>query len=190
MIVSLAVSRTGLETNSLATWAESYTKLLAMNQTHYNRVLSLDSDSTILQCLDELFLLPPAPVAMPRAYWHFQDKWELSSQLLLVEPNEEEFARIMRVVSTAPTNKYDMDILNDMYNKSAIVLPHREYDLLTGEFKSRDDKKDHSLFLGNDEEKWDPVKIRKQAKFIHFSDWPIAKVSFAFNPGTCCHRAC
>jgi alpha-N-acetylglucosamine transferase len=32
-----------------ATWAESYTKLLAFNQTQYDRVLSLDSDSTILQ---------------------------------------------------------------------------------------------------------------------------------------------
>ena len=32
-----------------ATWAESYTKLLAFNQTQYDRVLSLDSDSTVLQ---------------------------------------------------------------------------------------------------------------------------------------------
>lgn len=34
---------------SSATWAESYTKLLAFNQTQYDRVLSLDSDSTVLQ---------------------------------------------------------------------------------------------------------------------------------------------
>ena len=32
-----------------ATWAESYTKLLAFNQTQYDRVLNLDSDSTVLQ---------------------------------------------------------------------------------------------------------------------------------------------
>lgn len=32
-----------------ATWAESYTKLLAFNQTQYHRVLNLDSDSTVLQ---------------------------------------------------------------------------------------------------------------------------------------------
>lgn len=36
-------------TNIAVTWAESYTKLLAFNQTEYDRVLSLDSDSTILQ---------------------------------------------------------------------------------------------------------------------------------------------
>lgn len=38
------------ETNSsLATWADSFTKLLAFNQTQYDRVLSLDSDATLLQ---------------------------------------------------------------------------------------------------------------------------------------------
>lgn len=31
------------------TWAESYTKLLAFNQTQYARVLSLDSDATLFQ---------------------------------------------------------------------------------------------------------------------------------------------
>jgi len=51
------------------TWSDSYTKLLAFNQTQYDRVLSLDSDSTVLKPMDELFLLPDCPVAMPRAYW-------------------------------------------------------------------------------------------------------------------------
>lgn len=31
------------------TWADSFTKLLAFNQTKYKRVLSLDSDATVLQ---------------------------------------------------------------------------------------------------------------------------------------------
>lgn len=31
------------------TWADSFTKLLAFNQTEYKRVLSLDSDATVLQ---------------------------------------------------------------------------------------------------------------------------------------------
>jgi alpha-N-acetylglucosamine transferase len=30
------------------TWQDSYTKLLAWNQTQYKRVISLDSDSTVL----------------------------------------------------------------------------------------------------------------------------------------------
>lgn len=32
-----------------APWSASYTKLLAFNQTEYDRVLSLDSDATLLQ---------------------------------------------------------------------------------------------------------------------------------------------
>lgn len=32
-----------------APWAASYTKLLAFNQTEYDRVLNLDSDATLLQ---------------------------------------------------------------------------------------------------------------------------------------------
>ena len=31
------------------TWAESFTKLLAFNQTQYKRVISLDSDATVRQ---------------------------------------------------------------------------------------------------------------------------------------------
>ena len=46
-------------TMAIATWAESYTKLLAFNQTQYDRVLSLDSDSTVLQvCCSQPSFLP------------------------------------------------------------------------------------------------------------------------------------
>ena len=31
------------------TWSESFTKLLAFNQTQYSRVLCLDSDATLFQ---------------------------------------------------------------------------------------------------------------------------------------------
>jgi len=39
------------------TWADSFTKLLAFNQTQFKRVLSLDSDATVLQSMDELAIL-------------------------------------------------------------------------------------------------------------------------------------
>ena len=35
--------------DGVGTWAESFTKLLAFRQTQYERVLSLDSDATILR---------------------------------------------------------------------------------------------------------------------------------------------
>ncbi|KKA19942.1 Golgi Precursor [Rasamsonia emersonii CBS 393.64] len=161
-----------------ATWAESYTKLLAFNQTQYARVLSLDSDSTVLQTMDELFLAPSAPVAMPRAYWLNFDERTLSSQVVLIEPSEFEFNRVMKAMNEAKSNDYDMEIVNYLYKDSALILPHRPYDLLTGEFRSDN----HSAYLGNSEEAWDPDKILKEAKFLHFSDWPVPKPWLTASP--------
>jgi len=161
-----------------STWAESYTKLLAFNQTQYDRVLSLDSDSTILQTMDELFLIPSCPVAMPRAYWLDFEKRILSSQLVLIEPSEFEFNRVMKAINEAKSNDYDMEIVNNLYRDSALILPHRPYDLLTGEFKSSK----HADYLGNSEEEWDPEQALKEAKFLHFSDWPVPKPWISASP--------
>ncbi|KAK3291532.1 glycosyltransferase family 8 protein [Chaetomium fimeti] len=155
------------------TWAESFTKLLAFNQTQYTRVLSLDSDSVILQSMDELFLLPPCPVAMPRAYWLYPDNKILSSQLILAQPSADEFARVLARVEEAGGNDYDMEIVNYLYGDSALVLPHRPYDLVSGEFREAPDK--HGRYLGNADERWDAVAAFNEAKFVHFSDWPVPK---------------
>jgi hypothetical protein len=153
-----------------STWAESYTKLLAFNQTQYSRVLNLDSDSTVLAPMDELFLIPSAPVAMPRAYW-MKDPSFLSSQLVLIEPSTHEFARIQKAIDSAGGGDFDMEIVNKLYGASSWVIPHRPYSLLTGEFRSEN----HTMYLGNPEERWDPEKVLKEAKFLHFSDWPVPK---------------
>ncbi|OWP06376.1 glycosyltransferase family 8 protein [Marssonina coronariae] len=149
----------------------SYTKLLAFNQTQYESVLSLDSDSTVLQHMDELFLLPPAPVAMPRAYWLDKPDY-FSSQLVLIQPSENEFKRVKDAIDNAESEDFDMEIINNLYGKDCLVIPHRRYDLLTGEFRSRGR---HAKYLGNDYEVWDPEKILQEANFLHFSDWPVPK---------------
>lgn len=153
------------------TWIESFTKLLAFNQTQYARVISLDSDATVLQPMDELFLLPPAPVAMPRAYWLDPKDHVLSSQLIVIQPSNFEFKRVMQQIEHHNSNEFDMEIVNNLYGESCIILPHRPYDLLTGEFR----KPDHHAYLGSTEEAWDPEKILEEAKFLHFSDWPYPK---------------
>ena len=155
----------------VATWADSFTKLLAFNQTQYDRVLSIDSDILLLQNLDELFLLPPVPVAMPRAYWLWPDDQKLSSQVNLIQPSEVEFSRVMDKIAEAEGKDYDMEIMNYLYRDSALVLPHRPYDLLTGEFTA----KDHKYYLGSDTEEWDPLAVYNEAKLVHFSDWPVPK---------------
>jgi alpha-N-acetylglucosamine transferase len=154
--------------NGDATWADSFTKLLAFNQTQFKRVLSLDSDATVLKSMDELFLIPSSPVAMPRAYWLEK---ELSSQLVLVEPSEFEFRRILKAFTSRSSHDFDMEIVNNLYGSNCIVIPHRRYDLLSGEFR----KKDHRRYLGSEEETWDPDKVLDEAKFVHFSDWPLPK---------------
>lgn len=152
------------------TWSDSFTKLLAFNLTSYKRVLSLDSDATVLQSMDELFLLPPSPVAMPRAYW-LPEKPTLSSQLVLVQPSELEMNRVLEAFQNRSEDEFDMEIVNNLYGSYCTVLPHRRYDLLSGEFRNED----HHLYLGSKEEPWDPNTVYEEAKFIHFSDWPLPK---------------
>ncbi|GAB7339031.1 hypothetical protein MBLNU457_5694t2 [Dothideomycetes sp. NU457] len=152
-----------------STWRDSFVKLLAFNMTQYERVLSLDSDSTVMKSMDELFLLPPAPVAMPRAYWGASHS--LSSALMLVTPSSVEFRRILDAIKHRSYEDFDMEIVNTLYGEDALVIPHRRYILLTGDFR----RKTHSRYLGSAEAVWDPRKELDEAKFVHFSDWPYPK---------------
>ncbi|KAK5703860.1 hypothetical protein LTR97_002873 [Elasticomyces elasticus] len=154
-----------------STWADSFTKLLAFNQTQYKRVLHLDSDSTVLDLMDELFFLPSAPVAMPRAYWLEEHTRVLSSQVVLIEPSAKEFDRIIDSLQHRTSQQFDMEIVNDLYGDSCFIIPHRRYDLLTGELKAED----HSKYLGSSDETWDVHAIMNETKFVHFSDWPYPK---------------
>lgn len=157
-------------------WDDSFTKLLAFNQTQYKRVLSLDSDTTVIDVMDELFLIPTAPVAMPRAYWLEET---LSSLLILIEPSEFEFRRIVDAFSRRSRKDFDMEIVNELYGDDWIVIPHRRYALLTGEFRARE----HHRYLGSKEEIWDPKQVIDEAKFIHFSDWPLPKPWLTYDEG-------
>ena len=125
--------------------------------------------------MDELFLMPPSPVAMPRAYWLDPNDRVLSSQLILLQPSEFEYERIAKATREAGSGEYDMEIMNNLYKDSCFILPHRPYDLLTGEFRSEN----HHHYLGNEEEPWDPDAVLKEAKFLHFSDWPRPKVGLS-----------
>lgn len=117
--------------------------------------------------MDELFLIPSSPVAMPRAYW--LDQPFLSSQLILLEPSEFEWQRIQEFMTHADSG-FDMDILSTMYKNSCITLPHRKYDMLSAEFRAED----HTKYLGS-KEAWNGTRVLEESKFIHFSDWPVPK---------------
>ncbi|KAJ8111844.1 hypothetical protein OPT61_g5664 [Boeremia exigua] len=150
---------------------------MAFSLAYYDRVIALDSDVTLLKPLDELFLLPPTPMAMPRAYWADSRPWPLTSMLMVIEPNLDEFERLKKTVQgggndeLANVHRFDMELVNERFGDSALVLPHRPYALLTGEFR----RHDHSAYLGNSFEKWDADKVYSEAKLVHFSDWPLPK---------------
>lgn len=171
------------------TWADGFTKLLAFNQTRYERVLSLDSDGTILQVcrippmmstvrldlfllqpMDELFLLPKSTVAMPRAYW-MNDS--LSAQIVLIAPSDFEFHLVRLALQHRGPNDFDMEIINGLHGHSCTIMPHRPYNLLSGEF--RGGGRAHKNYLDSNEELWEAEKILKETKYVHFSDWPYPK---------------
>ncbi|MCJ1467593.1 N-acetylglucosaminyltransferase [Pseudocyphellaria aurata] len=135
------------------TYNASFAKFLAWDETDYDRILHLDSDVTMLRHLDEVFLVPKAPVAMLRAYWKLPETRALTSLLVLLEPSATEFERLMD--EARGQGDYDMEILNRLYGDSALVLPHRQYGLLTGEFRSNE----HKNYLGNGHEEWDAEKV-------------------------------
>jgi hypothetical protein len=125
--------------------------------------------------MDELFKLPRTPVAMSRAYWLPEpNPNQLTSSILLVEPSHHEFARAEAAVSDAGPRDFDMEVLNRLYNKSAMVLPHRPYFMVTGELRN-DEVMGHGAYLGDGTETWDARKIKREAKYVHFSDWPMPK---------------
>ena len=150
---------------------------MAFSLTYYDRVIALDSDITLLASLDELFLLPPTPIAMPRAYWWPTEPPPLTSLLMVITPDEAEFNRFKKTISggghpeLVDAHKFDMELINERFEQNAMVLPHRPYALLTGEFR----KHNHSAYLGNTFEEWSAEKAVKEAKLVHFSDWPLPK---------------
>ena len=160
------------DTTGDETWDRSIAKLLAFGETQYRRILHLDSDVILYKHLDDLFLLPPAKVAMPRAYWSDVKPTPLTSLLVLLEPSSLEFQALVNAswAVAAGTHKYDMELLNDRYYNSALVLPHRPF-MITGELR----RSNHEAYLGNNYEKWDVHQVLADASLIHFSDWPLPK---------------
>lgn len=121
------------------------------------------------QHMDGLFFLPSCPLALTRAYWLDPDHRIMTSYPMLIEPSIVEFDRIVATIESSNTSDYDMEIVNTIYRDHALILSHRPYALLTGEFRETI----HTRYLGNSREVWSPQKALMEAKTVHFSDWPV-----------------
>jgi hypothetical protein len=124
---------------------------MAFSLEYYDRVIALESDITLLDSLDELFLLPQTPIAMPRAYWTDSKPWPLSTSLMVIKPSLKEFKAFETRIDEGgdsdlvKVHRFDMEILNERFEQSALVLPHRPYALRTAEFRNHD----HSDYMGD-----------------------------------------
>ena len=123
--------------------------------------------------MDELFVLPPATVAMPRAYYWLPNHKLLTPTFMVIEPSDEESARVMDEIDaqSSSSGNFDTHIVNKVFQDSAMVLPHRRYALQTSEFRV----KDHTQYFGNSYEQWDPDRALREAALVHFSDEPTPK---------------
>ncbi|KAF2661495.1 glycosyltransferase family 8 protein [Lophiostoma macrostomum CBS 122681] len=117
------------------------------------------------------------PIALPRAYWSLSKPWPLTSLLMVIQPNLDEFARFKKTITgggneaLVNAHKFDMELINERFEDNAMVLPHRPYALLSGEFRSHN----HSAYLGSTSKDWDAERVYSEAKLVHFSDWPLPK---------------
>ena len=80
--------------------------------------------------------------------------------MILLQPFQFESKHVSTAISNVGSNDYDMEIMINLYKTSALVIPHRPYILLTGEFHATT----HHAYIGNAEESWDPLKSLKEAE--------------------------
>lgn len=115
-------------------------KLVAFRLHHYipslKRILILDSDQLILQSLDHVFDLPPVDVAAPRAYW-IQDGTGFTSTFLLVMLSDRVWDRMAQELGTIRQNVFDMDLVNEMFKQTVLMLPG-DYATLNSHWETND----------------------------------------------------
>ena len=94
---------------------------------------------------------------MPRAYW-LLPKLVLSNQIMVVTPSTAEFERNLNKIERHDSSVYDMDIVNELYIEDSEIIPHRPYNLVTGEFRFKGEE--HDKYLGT-------AALPKKEEFIN-----------------------
>jgi hypothetical protein len=133
--------------------------------------------------MDELFFLPPAPLALPYVYWPNDgkrgDRWHFSDQLMVIQPSSTEFTYVQGTVQNITSQESDLELIVQLYGDSVIKLPQRPYHLLTEEFRHKYSQ--HEKYLGTSKERWDVDIILRETKLVHFFEPAMPKPWMASN---------
>jgi hypothetical protein len=85
------------------------------------RILLLDADQLVMRNLDHLFELPIVDIAAPRAYWIGESTF--AATLLLVMLSDRLMDTVFGAMEKLEPNVFDMDILNDLFGRTVLMLP-------------------------------------------------------------------
>ncbi|CAG8959236.1 hypothetical protein HYFRA_00012594, partial [Hymenoscyphus fraxineus] len=165
-------------------------RLLAFNLTEYSRVLVLSPDALLLQNLDELFLFPDAPIAMPWVYHeHGKEEWDYDTKTMLIRPSTKDFQSLLKSHSSSiapPTPRPEpaLKLLHRKFGSKILRIPQRPYHLTTSEFR----RDDHTPYLAHNSlstpnEAWDPDDVLDEAKILHYHDPGFPKPWFKAERG-------
>lgn len=153
-------------------WTGPNTKLLGYNLTEFDRIVTLDAGSVVKYNLDELFLIPATPLAMPYIYWGQPEDWQFSTQLMIMTPSKASFSRITDTIKGNEMAEHDTSILEKLFHGKIIKIPQRPFALLPGEYR----RKSHDNYLEKRwPKRWNADEIHREARIVYFSDYPIPK---------------
>lgn len=124
-----------------------------------------------------------------------------ATHVMMIEPNRKIFQQLLNYINNPwywhfisrgklrKSTDYDMEIINKFFNDLLLqqqdykigILPHKNYGVLTGEFK----EKHHYRFIIEPQylpfinkyspQEWNVSEIKSNIRLIHFSDSPIPK---------------
>ena len=86
------------------------------------KVIALDSDQLIMQNLDHLFESSvQVDLAAPRAYWIARDV--ITTAFMLISLSDQLWETVEHAMKTIKTDKYDMDLIQDLLADTVMMLP-------------------------------------------------------------------
>ncbi|KAG8426742.1 magnesium ion transporter [Metarhizium acridum] len=111
-----------LEANSVSYYEGSAFKLHEYDSS-IRRLLVLDADQLILRNLDKIFDAQMTDFMAPTAYWISNDT--ITSTCMLIQPGKPVWDRVKTAATSIKSDKYDMDLINDLFAERGDRLSER-----------------------------------------------------------------